>query len=335
MGSEILDSKAGGAPGAPASALASLRPSSQLLPADLEIELEPAPHHELPVHERHGSRPRRRPARRPHPPLGRTGGESPERVHLPGIRTPEPTEPPGVLEASLALWQAVGRTVHDPAGRRRALRLVAAGIVLVLVSGVLVHSHDQRVATAARAAELAVDVRLLQLSPDSRPADSSGFTGAGFASSEVLVHNVGPEAVRLLGLQVFVGGGVYGDDAEFPMLRTNTVISATEQLNQSYLVTLPCFVSRSQAGVGEITAQIRTSDGTVHSVPVDLTEIDSAGGLFAACRFFSFSQRQARTQATRSGSGSDQGAGTTASPSSSPSSSTGPDLLGTTLQENQ
>lgn len=315
MGSEILDSaKAGSAQGAPASALTSLPPLTQLLPADLEIELEPAPHR-LPDRDRHRARVRHRPLRRPHPGPTRVGDGSPDREPEARIRTPEPTEPPGVLEASLALWQAVGRTIHDPAGRRRALRLVAAGIVLVLVSGVLVHRHDQRVASAARAADLAVDVRLTQLAPDARPADSSGFTGAGFASSEVLVHNLGPEPVRLLGLQVFVGGGVYGDDAQFPMLRTNTVVSASEQLDQSYLVTLPCFVSRSQAGVGEITAQIRTGDGTVHTVPVDLTQIDSSGGLFAACQFFAFSRNESRVP-TGSGSGDR-------------------DLLGTTLQENQ
>jgi hypothetical protein len=197
----------------------------------------------------------------------------------------------GLREVAASVAAATRRIATDPGRRRIAVRVVAACLSLMIVTGWIVHAHDQRIADAQQAAALNVDIRLAQVPADTSSGDGQLPALEGSASAEVQLHNVGPLPVHLLGLDVLAG---FEDDASYPVLRTDTTVQPGDQLDQSYHVTLPCGIDRGAAAAGTMNAQIRTSDGVVHTLPVDLTAVNDAGGLLGACLYYEFRQGQFR-----------------------------------------
>jgi hypothetical protein len=190
---------------------------------------------------------------------------------------PPPSAPPRSarpLAAARRLW-------GDPDRRRTALRIVLSCALLMALTASVVEFRASRRAAALRDGQIAVDIRVDEVHPASRSFELSGAPADGTVTVRVEVHNMGPQQVQLMALDVTHAGAV-----QIPndISDTTAPLEAGGSIDTTYNVHLPCR-SDQQSGFGtpEMTAQVRTADRALHAVPVNLTTINEQGGLLTAC----------------------------------------------------
>jgi hypothetical protein len=187
--------------------------------------------------------------------------------------------PPGPARTrSLA---SLRRLWSDPDRRRTAIRSVVAAAVLVALTTSVVEFRAGRDAAAERAGRVAVDIRLDEVHPASRSFELNGAPAEGTVTARVELHNLGPEEVRLLGLDVTRGGTV-----QIPnnVTDTPTLVGPGRSSDTTYNLRLPCRPDQQRGfGSPDLTARVRTVDGQVHAVPVNLSAVNVNGGLLTAC----------------------------------------------------
>jgi hypothetical protein len=117
-----------------------------------------------------------------------------------------------------------------------------------------------------------------QLTGDSQPAPLP--TDDEF-SVKVLIHNLGPRTIQLMGATYVAGRS---RQVAGTLFDANVAIGPGQQLDSGFRAKLPCqqgaFVPE---GPVQVTAHLRTADGVVHDEAVDTGALDDFGGLFQAC----------------------------------------------------
>ena len=97
----------------------------------------------------------------------------------------------------------------------------------------------------------------------------------------MVLHNLGPEPVRLVGLDVTHEGTIeLGND----VTRLSSPLGPGVSSKVVYQMQLPCSATAQRdLGIPELTARVRTVDNAVHPVPVNLDVVNDNGGLLQAC----------------------------------------------------
>jgi hypothetical protein len=177
-----------------------------------------------------------------------------------------------------ALTARLVRLKTDQTARRTTIRTVLICLVLMALTASVVQFRAAEQARAERDARVAVDIRLNGVHQSGADAPQGSVT------ADVQVHNLGPADVTVIALDVMNGGDP--DD----VVIANDVADASGPvapgLNREteYTLQLPCRPS-FQLGFGppQMFAKVRTVDGRVHSLPVNLDTVNEQGGLLTAC----------------------------------------------------
>jgi hypothetical protein len=169
----------------------------------------------------------------------------------------------------------------NPARRRTTIRTVLIGALLVACSASVVQFRAQHQNQVEQSGRLAVDIRLAEIRPASRSYDLSGNPARGSVTARVELHNLGPEEIRLVGLDVTSDGEV---QIANDVTQSSTPLAARDTSNTTYNLRLPCLLGQQRSrGTPDLTARIRTADQQVHNVPVDVSAVNQEGGLLIAC----------------------------------------------------
>lgn len=158
-------------------------------------------------------------------------------------------------------------------------------MALVAVTAAVVDGRNRHTIAAAAASRLAVDIRVDQEPglPEPKPGTRSI---RGDSSLDVKLHNLGPRAVHLTEVSYQFGRA---DVSRGTLLTTDVPVRPGMQLDRAFRVILPCGPTAQTAvppAPVTLTAQVRTSDGRTHTVPVDLSALDRGGGVFVECEVY-------------------------------------------------
>jgi hypothetical protein len=175
--------------------------------------------------------------------------------------------------------------LHEVAGnrvrRRTTIRTVLIVALLMALTASVVQFRAQHQSQVEQSGRLAVDIRLAEIRPASRSYDLSGNPARGTVTARVELHNLGPEEIRLVGLDVTSAGEV---QIANDVTESSTPLAARGTSDTTYNLRLPCLPGQQQAlGNPDLTARIRTADRQVHSVPVNVSAVNEEGGLLIAC----------------------------------------------------
>jgi hypothetical protein len=171
--------------------------------------------------------------------------------------------------------------VRDPARRRTTIRMVLAAALLVGLTASVVQYRSEHQNQVEASGRLAVDIRLAEIRPASRSYDLSGNPARGTVTARVELHNLGPEQVRLVGLDVTDDGAV---QIANDVTESSTPLAAGSASDTTYNLRLPCLPGQQRGrGTPDLTARIRTADQKVHPIPVDVSAVNEQGGLLIAC----------------------------------------------------
>jgi hypothetical protein len=170
---------------------------------------------------------------------------------------------------------------RDPARRRTTIRSVLAAALLVALTASVVQFRSEHQSQVEASGRLAVDIRLAEIRPASRSYDLSGNPARGTVTARVELHNLGPEGIRLVGLDVTHDGEV---QIANDVTESSTPLAASNASDTTYNLRLPCLPGQQRGrGTPDLTARIRTADQKVHAVPVNISAVNEQGGLLIAC----------------------------------------------------
>jgi hypothetical protein len=199
------------------------------------------------------------------------------------VSSPDPRAPRG--RATRAVKAYLVSLPHNPSRRRTALALVATALVLVIVTAAAVSARSDRRTQAAAASELAVDARISFVPQPSGVATKQ--VSADDATLELLLHNLGPQSVHLVGLSYTSAPNGGSAQRSGVLVQANVAVGPGEQLDQVFPFHMPCLPPGAlPEGSPTVRAQLRTADGRQHDTVVDTRALEAGGGVFQACSVF-------------------------------------------------
>lgn len=177
-----------------------------------------------------------------------------------------------------ALTARLTRLRTDETARRTTIRTVVICLVVMALTASVVEVRAAKQARAERDSRVAVDIRLSDVHQAGADAPRGSVT------ADVQVHNLGPADVKVLALDVMNGGDPNDVVIANDVADTSEPVAPGLNRETAYTLQLPCRPS-FQLGFGppQMFAKVRTVDGGVHSLPVNLDAINEQGGLLTAC----------------------------------------------------